>query len=728
MHIRRVALTLAVLGPGLSYCLMAHAQTRAVVGTKQTTVALEAGKDQPRLISLKNGNHAPWNNAGSEALLPSVEIDGRQVALHWQLDREQSHVTATDATFVYQCASPHLRLSWTWQARADSGPVEHTIRIENLDEREMWLPLEPSFAFRFAVARNEKLNSLYVDKGMGKPSEVGTHQTPIEIGYTWKGRSSTYARNEEAREIIPWVMVERENESHDGWYAGVEYSGRVRLDLARDAGAIYGSVGLNPEPAVFRTRLAPHESFATPTVLVGGYSGGADGAGNVLRPWVRQVLNHPQTWQDPRYPLLVNNSWGSGMQVDEALALRMLHDSAELGLEMFHIDAGWFRGVGDSYPSPEKFPHGLTPIAEEAHRLGLKFGIWVNWAQAGVDTNPGALNVRDPKVKDWLIADVPERWKPHEFVGRTMDLGDPAVEDYAGGEVNRIVTDYHLDMLEHDGYLVAKNCARTDHPHATASPPQMSTIAGSGIDLPTASNSTDVSYHAVNAYYAIYSQLRKRHPGLLLEICNDGGRMVDFGSAAHGDYFSITDSYDPVSNREAFYDTSHVLPAAMLEDYVEKWPVRNLGEFRYMLRSGMMGWLTIMQDTNVWTAEQHAAAKAEFAVYKQKLRPFIRDADLYHVSQRPDGVRWDGMQYFDPARGRGVLYAFRGTVKEETAHTFILEGLRADRRYRLHFQDHSSADQTALGRELLSKGVTIHLPLPQTSELVFLDELGPQAP
>ncbi len=48
--------------------------------------------------------------------------------------------------------------------------------------------------------------------------------------------------------------------------------------------------------------------------------------------------------------------------------------------------------------------------------------------------------------------------------------------------------------------------------------------------------------------------------------------MVDFGSAAHGDYFSITDSYDPLSNRRAFYDSSYMLPAAMLESYVEKWP------------------------------------------------------------------------------------------------------------------------------------------------------------
>ena len=101
-----------------------------------------------------------------------------------------------------------------------------------------------------------------------------------------------------------------------------------------------------------------------------------------------------------------------------------------------------------------------------------------------------------------------------------------------------MVTDYHLDMLEHDGYLVAKNCSRLDHRHSIAQPPQMSSVQGSGILMADASNSTDVSYHAVHAYYDIYAELRRLHPDLLLEICNDGGRMVDFGSAAHGDYFS----------------------------------------------------------------------------------------------------------------------------------------------------------------------------------------------
>ncbi|MGC2404480.1 MAG: glycoside hydrolase family 36 protein [Acidobacteriaceae bacterium] len=711
----------------ITCCAAANAQLTATLRTRQTTVELEATEQGPRLTSLRSEQLPAWTNTASEDLVKSAEIDGKQIPLHWEWDRQRSRVAPDRVAFVYESRFPRLRLSWNWVARAGVGPVEHSIQIQNLEARELWLPLQDSFAFRFNVAPGQELTEQHIDKGAGKPTEIGTHRDPVAAGYAWEARSSSYARDG-ADEVIPWFMLERGDASRDGWYAGIEFSGRTHIILKRDHASVYGSVGLNPNPGPFRTRLSPSETFQTPPIFLGGFRGGADELGNVLRPWVRRVLNNPQTWKDPGYPVLVNNSWGSGMQIDEPLAMRMLGDSSELGLEMFHIDAGWFRGVGDWYPDPAKFPHGLAPIAAEAHRRGLKFGIWVNWAQAGADSNPGALNAHDPAIRDWLVADAPPDWKPQEFVGRTMDLGVPAVKDYAQHELNRMIADYHLDMLEHDGYLVAKNCARADHPHATAIPPQMPMIEGSGIAMADASNSTDVDYHAVNAYYEIYSRLRREHPELLLEICNDGGRMVDFGSASHGDYFSMTDSYDPLSNRRAFYDASHLLPPAMLEAYVAKWTAVSTDEFRYMLRSGMMGWLTIMQDTTAWTREQHAAAKAEFALYKQALRPLIRDADLYHVSERPDGVHWDGIEYFDRARRRGVLYAFRGTAPGIPAHLFVLKGLRGDRAYRVLFRDHPEATRVVNGGELNSQGLRVVLPRPQTSELVFLEEQEPARP
>ena len=696
----------------------------AVLATRDIRVELSSSQSAPSLTSISNPAGSAWRNEEAERLPARVEVNHASVQVVWVLKPDEDSADAHRVVFVYESAQPHLRLRWQWEARAGFGPVEHRITIENLSGKEIWLPMVDSLCLDWRTPADESLRNFHVEKGADTPSAQGTHLDIVDDGYRWTGSSSTYAHPVpgQAREVIPAEFVYTAAHPRDGWYAGIEFSGRTRIALQRRGGSLKTVLGLNPDPGPFRTRIEPGGSFETPTVFLGAFAGGPDGAGNQLRPWVRAVLGNPRTWKDPQYPLTVNNSWGSGMQVDEKLALRMIAESKELGLEMFHVDAGWFRGVGDWYPDAKKFPHGLAYIADAAHKQGLRFGIWVDWTQAGLDTEPGALNVHDPKVRDWLVTDLPPTWKPEEFKGQTIDLGVPAARAYCAKEVKRIVEDYHLDMLEHDGYLVAQGCVRDDHPHSAPDRSTMRIIHDSGFDFVLASNSTDVSYHAVRAYYSIYEQTRREHPGLLFEICNDGGRMVDFGSAAHGDYFSITDTYDPLSNRRAFYDTSYMLPPAMLESYVEKWPTPRPENFLYMLRSGMMGWVTIMLDTTAWSAEQHQAAKNAIALYKQKLRPLIRDARLYHVSARPDGVHWDGMEYWDPARGKGVVFAFRGTISEESVHRFVLAGLDAAQRYRLHFEDGSAPDSVATGSELMGRGLAVHLPNPLSSELVFLSD------
>jgi alpha-galactosidase len=695
---------------------------KAELATSDVRVSLRFGEQAPFLQAFTGqACGGTWNNIAPEQLPAAVNTGGVQRAVRWRLNQTLSSVTATRIETVYETEAPRLRLHSVWQARVSFGALEHFTVVENLSGDEVWLPLVDSLAMQLSVPGVDPLHLLYIEKGGGAPTAEGTHDEAVRDGFKWVGNSSTYANPAEGQpqEIIPAEIVYSPGAKQCGWYAGIEFSGRTRIAFERSGDRLHSVLGLDPEPGPFRTRLVPGGSFTTPTVFLGAFTGGPDGAGNQLRTWVRAALGNPEAWKNAQYPLTVNNSWGSGMQVDEPLALRMIAESKELGLEMFHVDAGWFRGVGDWYPDPKKFPHGLGAIADAAHNSGLRFGIWVDWTQAALDTEPGALNVHDPKVRNWLVADVGPEWKPEEFKGQTIDIGVPAASEYAAREVKRIIESYHLDMLEHDGYLVAQGCTRDNHPHAPPNRSTMKAAPGSGGDLVHASNSTDVSYHAVRAYYDIQEKARREHPGLLLEICNDGGRMVDFGTAAHGDYFSITDSYDPLSNRRAFYDASHLLPAAMLESYVEKWPAPALANFLYMLRSGMMGWVTIMLDTTAWTPEQHEAARDAIALYKQQLRPLIRDAELYHISERPDGVHWDGVQYWDAKRGQGVVFAFRGTT-EENMHRFRLAGLDAGKSYRLHFADATQPDRIATGHELMEQGLNVALNAPLSSELVFL--------
>jgi hypothetical protein len=67
------------------------------------------------------------------------------------------------------------------------------------------------------------------------------------------------------------------------------------------------------------------------------------------------------------------------------------------------------------------------------------------------------------------------------------------------------------------------------------------------------------------------------------------------------------------------------------------------------------------------------------------------------------------------------VYAFRGSIADEDEHRFVLAGLEADGRYRLHFQDGSAPDREAAGRELMKQGLSVRLKTPLSSELVFLE-------
>jgi hypothetical protein len=97
--------------------------------------------------------------------------------------RVQSIRTRNAFRFIYETQSPHLRLTWEWSAPAATGPLEHHIRIENLDTQELWLPLQPSFRYDWSVLPTGQLNQIYIDKSAGKPSPIATHELDVPSGY-----------------------------------------------------------------------------------------------------------------------------------------------------------------------------------------------------------------------------------------------------------------------------------------------------------------------------------------------------------------------------------------------------------------------------------------------------------------------------------------------------------------------------------------------------------------
>ena len=144
------------------------------------------------------------------------------------------------------------------------------------------------------------------------------------------------------------------------------------------------------------------------------------------------------------------------------------------------------------------------------HLIGLKFGLWTDWTQAGVGTGAEALNVSDPNTKDWLTVTPPPGWKPKEFRGITIDIGVPVARQWASALVAKLVSGFHLDMLEHDGYLVAQGCDRQDHPHAPLEMDRAKRYPDNDYLWVKGANDTDVSYHATRGYYEVQASLRRQ--------------------------------------------------------------------------------------------------------------------------------------------------------------------------------------------------------------------------
>ena len=159
----------------LAATALAYGQANAALHTADTFLDFEVGTSAPRVVSIQAGKHEAWSNRGSEVLIDHVTINGETIPLQWRYNSAASHADANGIAWVYDSSDPKLQLTWEWDVRAGTGPIEHSIHIENLSSKEVWLPLQDSFRFDFQVDTKISLEHFFVEKGAGSPSAVGTH-------------------------------------------------------------------------------------------------------------------------------------------------------------------------------------------------------------------------------------------------------------------------------------------------------------------------------------------------------------------------------------------------------------------------------------------------------------------------------------------------------------------------------------------------------------------------
>ncbi len=660
-------------------------------------VAIEGGRPVLKQLSSPGaGNN--WLPSGSpEVLMPSVTLQGATVQTAWRLLGGSQDAASGELNLRFTNANPALELHSIWRARPGHGPVEHWLTIANNSGAPITVSNQDSLVLAgLSLPAATAADAWWINRG---GSNANTEGGVLIEKVTDDFNQVITSDPTEGSSPVPWMAIQIAK-SH-GLYVGWEFSGIGRIH-ARTAskGKIDLRVGNVPE---FKTDIPAGETFLVPAAFVGCYRGEMDDGSYTLHRFVMEKLL-PKPPQGQPYPTLAYNLYldSGGDKAKDADVLRSAATSKELGFETFIPDAMWFPQAGDWRWDPDRFPNSYRPIEKYVHENGMKFGLWVAWTQGGDSKDPGAMDVfRHP---DWFV----RAYKPDEKLeylhwDLLIDLGHDPVREWAEKETQRVVSEYKLDYLKHDYSPIVTKCIQTNHRHHYG---------------------VDVSYWSTLGYYAVQEKLKQKFPDLVLEGCSGGAHIKDFGYMRLVNYIVTTDTLSSLPDRQSIYDTTYLLPPAVLQAYTYENHYNKDADkpLPYFWRSAMMGaWQIDPTKTADWTAEERASAKKATETYKSWIRPMLLDAKVHHILPRPDGYHWDGMFYWNEGIKRGTLYIFRPN-NDQLTQNIRLKGLDAAKKYRIRSEDGSAAGEVRAGVGLMAEGVKIKLPAKYTSDLVFVEE------
>lgn len=507
-------------------------------------------------------------------------------------------------------ADRHYPLSVTlhYRVHEDSDVIERWTTVRNTAAAGAAVTLARLDSAAWSLPCRDDYRVSHVTGGWSHECQLARVPVPVaETVFTSRRGITSHQAN-------PWLMVDAGDatETHgEVWSGALAWSGSWRITLHREpiAGRAGWTGGFGHDTTTWH--LAPGESLDTP-VFAGAYTTGGFGAAS--RTWHeytrRHVLPHPD---EPR-PVLYNSWEATGFAVDEPGQLKLATIAAELGVELFVMDDGWFgarrsdhAGLGDWRPFPGAFPNGLRPLADEVHKLGMAFGLWVEPEMVNPDSD---LYRAHP---DWVLH-MAHRDRTELRNQLVLNFGRPDVAAWALDWLDRLVADNDIDYLKWD----------MNRPFTEAGWPGHADPDRLWIDH-------------TRAVYHIMDRLRANHPGLRIESCSGGGGRTDLGVLAYTDEVWTSDNTDAVDRIAIQHGFSQLYPAQTMSAWVTDCPnpiTARSTPLRFRFHVAMAGVLGIGGDLATWSATDRELAAELVATYRA-IRPTVQHGRQYRLVHGP---------------------------------------------------------------------------------------------
>ncbi|MFF0740248.1 alpha-galactosidase [Streptomyces sp. NPDC004111] len=498
----------------------------------------------------------------------------------------------------------------------ESGPIA----VDRLDSASWTAPLLPDYRLSHLVG--------------GWNSEFQLHRDRLPVAET----VLTSRRGLTSHHAAPWLALDNGSATEDDgevWSTALVWSGSWRVTVHRDpVGRTTWTGGFGHEGVGWT--LGPGETLCTP-VFAGLYS--AAGFGAASRSWHTYIRSGLLPSPERDRPVLYNSWEATGFDVDHPGQLRLARIAARLGTELFVVDDGWFggrvddrAGLGDWTPRAAAFPGGMRPLADEVHRLGMDFGLWVEPEMVNRDSD---LYRAHP---DWVVH-TPTRDATELRHQLMLNFARPEVEAWALRTLDRLVRETTVDWLKWDANRVVTEAGWPGHPD----PDRL------WIDH-------------VRALYRVMDRLRADHPRLRIEACAGGGGRVDLGILARTDQAWVSDNTDPVDRIAVHRGFSQLFPAQTMAAWVTDNPNVTTGRsvpLRFRFHVAMAGALGIGGDLACWPEEELDEAAALIAAYKE-IRPLVQHGRQYRLTGT-DGVT--GTHYASDDGTEHAVLVWRPTTR-----------------------------------------------------------------
>jgi alpha-galactosidase len=548
----------------------------------------------------------------------------------------------------------------------DSGVLARSAIIENKEKQPV--TIEQAAAAQWTLPPARYTLSYLTGRWAG---EWTLNQEPIIGG----ARVIESRRGSTGHQANPWFAISRDasqsstgpvvaDEEHgEVWFGALAWSGSWRISVERDQlDSVRVTGGFNPFD--FGDKLKPGEKLETP-IFYGGYSDhGLGGASRLLHHFeIAHIL--PQA-PDPKPRPVIYNSWeATEFNVDEPSQVALAEKAASIGVDRFVMDDGWFgqrkndhAGLGDWYVNAEKFPHGLKPLIDKVHALGMDFGLWVEPEMVNPDSD---LYRKHP---DWVL-NFPGRPRSESRNQLVLNLARADVRDYVEGFLDKLLTENDIAFL------------KWDYNRNWAEP---------GWDEVPRDEQKRVYVEFIRNLYSILGDLRKKHPKVEIESCSGGGGRVDLGILRYTDEVWPSDNTDPFDRLAMQDGFSYAYTPQIMMAWVTDSPHWGNGRttsLTYRMLSSMQGSLGIGANLNRWNAEDFSTAKRLIAAYHSAQRTIVR-GDLFRLISPRDGSEFSSTETVSNDKNQAVVFAFAHSTQKGRGFPLLqLQGLEPDAEYKL---------------------------------------------